>query len=64
MLGTLEITLEFCRLQTGAGKSGDRNNYSDQLHDYKAEVSIRVPGGQVWTSKEAVTWEEQVLGRP
>ena len=36
MVGTLEITLEFRGLQTLAGKSGDRNNDSDQSHDYKS----------------------------
>jgi hypothetical protein len=36
MVGTLEITLEFRELQTLPGKSGDRNNDSDQSHDYKA----------------------------
>ena len=64
MVGTLEIALEFRGLQILAVKSGDRNNDSDQSHDYKAGFSNRVPGGQVWTSKEAVTWEGHPLGWP
>mgnify|MGYP006922455571 CR=1 FL=1 len=42
MVGTLEITLEFRGLQTLAGKSGDRNNDSDQSHDCKT--------GSAWPS--------------
>jgi hypothetical protein len=64
MVGTLVIILEFWGLQTLAGKSGDRNNDLDQSYDYKAGFSNRVPGGQVWTSKEAVTWEGHALGQP
>ena len=62
MVGTLEITLEFRGLQTLAGKSGDRNNDSDQSHDCKAGVSSC---GQVWMwiCKETVTWEGQALGQ-
>ena len=64
MVSTLVITLEFRGLQTLAGKSGDRNNDSDQSHDYKAGFSSRAPGSRVWTSKEAVMWEGNALGWP
>ena len=46
MVGTLEITLEFRGLQTLAGKSGDRNNDSNQSDDHKPGVPSGVPGGQ------------------
>jgi hypothetical protein len=45
MVGTLEIALEFRGLQILAVKSGDRNNDSDQSHDYKAGS----PGGFLWS---------------